>query len=177
MSKNLFPPNGGNPLSSPGLKPGTAPGLPKGRASRGLLVMPCHDLKNCAHRAARWPQPENWLIAGQDLLDQWIRLGTPARVGYHTGSRQLERAIGFGELRTALENGQVIHRHIDSKTHQEHLLILAWLRVSRKSWQPVHVSLLITQDGTDVFIKTVYDPRSYDWMWTDQYTRRICWCK
>ena len=30
MSKNLFPPNGGNPLSSPGLKAG---------ASRGLLVM------------------------------------------------------------------------------------------------------------------------------------------
>jgi hypothetical protein len=29
MSKNLFPPNGGNPLSSPGLKAG---------ASRGLLV-------------------------------------------------------------------------------------------------------------------------------------------
>ncbi len=29
MSKNLFPPNGGNPLSSPGLKVG---------ASRGLLV-------------------------------------------------------------------------------------------------------------------------------------------
>ena len=137
----------------------------------------CEQPTTCAGRATRWVQPDSWLEHGQDRLDRWNDQGIPPRIGHHArDERQLERAISFGDIKVSLENGQVIHRDLDTKINQEHLLVLAWLRTSPKKWRPVHVSLLLSEDGTDAFIKTVYDPRSYDWMWADNYTRRVCWC-
>ena len=137
----------------------------------------CEQPTACAVRAMQWVQTDLWLDIAQDRLDRWIEQGIPPRISHHARDvRQLERAISFGDIKIAVENGQVIHRDLDTEAHQEHLLILAWLRTSPKKFRPVHVSLLLSDDGTDAFIKTVYDPRSYDWIWADNYTRRVCWC-
>ena len=138
----------------------------------------CQTPADCLRRAEHWLQSTAWLERGQERLDRWNERGIPARISCHARQkRQLERAISFGDINVALANGQVIHRNIDQETKQEHLLVLAWLRSGSKSWRPIHVSVLLSVDASDVFIKTVYDPRSCDWMWTREYTRRVCWCR
>ncbi len=137
----------------------------------------CEKPTACAVRAMQWVQTDSWLDIAQDRLDRWIEQGIQPRISHHArDARQLEHAISFGDIKIAVENGQVIHRDLDTKTNQEHSLVLAWLRTSPKKWRPVHVSLLLSEDGTDAFIKTVYDPRSYDWIWADHDTRRVCGC-
>jgi len=112
----------------------------------------------CAVRA-QWVQTDSWIDIAQDYLDHWIEQGIPPRISHHAKDvRQWEPAIRFGDIKIAVENGQVILRDLDTEAHQEHLLILAWLRTSPKKFRPVHVSLLLSEDGTDAFIKTVYAP-------------------
>ena len=133
----------------------------------------CRTPKECANQARRWPQSEAWLQQGQDLLNQWNDNRGALRFSDHASEdRMLERAVSQGDIRRALRDGIVIHR--DPYEGREHFLVLAWVPIRKKVWQPLHIAGYWYRG--EVKVITVYDPRTEAWMWTPEFDRRVCWC-
>jgi len=136
---------------------------------------------------------KKWTPVGQAELASWRE--TPAGdksiiLGKHgVGRKQIRQYASF-EIISAILKGRVIERRLVKRSSAE---------AAQTKLPPVEVKLLVahsfpqTRDGKQVTrhihvavvfvpgsrhwtITTVYDPEDDADRWSENYTRRICWC-
>ena len=128
----------------------------------------------CKDRAIKHKQiQEQWLDAGDALLQEAIAKGAEIKLSDHTNIRSVERCFSMHALISAIEAGVVIERQI--RKGKIVWLISSNIKLGPGKYRPVHTAVSIENDS--IYIVTVYDPRSHAWKWDNTYTERRCWCQ
>lgn len=101
----------------------------------------------------------------------------------HLKNREIDRNISYEAILETIKYGKVIEfQGWDVAPEEFNSLmvpscepflnvVLAKKVRNNGCWQNVHVCVNI--QGNNVVLKTVYDPKSMHWLWTDNYTKRV----
>ncbi|RUS44933.1 DUF4258 domain-containing protein [Cohnella sp. AR92] len=93
----------------------------------------------------------------------------------HASFREVWRAFSETHILEALMNGEII----ECRKRDGEYGFLIWynVKIGRGQYRPMHVPVVMPVANPNyLVVVTVYDPRSKEWQWTDNYTRRICRC-
>jgi len=142
--------------------------------------MKCANKAHCKAKILnRMARMEPHLEAASDRLDQFCSLyeANEAVLTFddHAEFRELWRAFSENQVMEAFINGDVIECH----KHGSELGFLIWynVKIGRGLYRPMHVRAIMNSTNSRFMtIMTVYDPRSHEWKWEDNYTRRVCLC-
>jgi hypothetical protein len=94
----------------------------------------------------------------------------------HENKREVFRAFSRSKILEAIQNGWLIEAF--AKGNQSYdVIIIYHLQVGHKMYRPVHVCGILDAKNNKLIVKTVYDPRSHAWKWSDNYEKRVCFCK
>ncbi|NHN33327.1 DUF4258 domain-containing protein [Paenibacillus agricola] len=93
----------------------------------------------------------------------------------HAEFRVLWRAFSESQVLEAVLKGEIIESRF--KNGEYGFLIWYNIKLAARQYRPMHVSVTMLESNPNfMIITTVYDPRSKEWVWTENYTRRICLC-
>lgn len=130
----------------------------------------CKDPQGCREKAERLKMYLSGVLPVAE--ERWEVL--KGRVLYktrHLISRMSERAISEKDIEDVIEYGWPIEYFIGNFQKEETFILLGYTRKKR----PLH--LVASCEGNDVYLTTVYDPRSMPWKWDDGYQVKKCFCK
>lgn len=141
--------------------------------------MGCKNPEQCRLKAVKHEKIQlTQALIGQselELFRQHMQEGD-AELNFdsHADRRGFFRAFSKYQILEALENGWCIERNIrDGKTV---LLIMYYLKINHNTFRPIHVVCRFA-NVENWTILTVYDPRTKNYKWKDNYQKRICFCK
>ncbi|WP_240420329.1 DUF4258 domain-containing protein [Paenibacillus periandrae] len=93
----------------------------------------------------------------------------------HAEFRVLWRAFSESQVLEALLKGEVIESHY--RNGEYGFLIWYNVKIATRQYRPMHVRVNMPENNQNfMMVMTVYDPRTKEWIWTENYTRRICLC-
>ncbi|WP_028987564.1 DUF4258 domain-containing protein [Thermicanus aegyptius] len=141
--------------------------------------MGCENPEKCRLKAAKHEkiQQTQALIGQRELERFWkyMQKGSAKLNLYrHAKRREFFRAFSEYQIVDALKNGWCIERNV--KDGETTLLIIYHLKISSKIFRPIHLVCKFT-DIKCWDVITVYDPRSKEYKWENNYQKRICFCK
>lgn len=97
-------------------------------------------------------------------------------ISSHALERQVDRSISRPQIVEAVKNGWAIERRQQGDDIK--VILLYHLRVSPRVYRPIHiVAVFNTFTPIKWTVKTVYDPRSEAWKWSEDFQRRVCFCQ
>lgn len=139
----------------------------------------CSDPVGCAQRAESWAhyQQEN-LSRGEELLEE-LREMRSSQKGWirntiHEEKRKTDRCISETEIRHLIDRDAWPFEYYNGHG-VEKLGLIGFLKFG-KSYRPIHI-ILKRNVGERWYIVTVYDPRSENFRWADNYQLRVCFCR
>ena len=91
----------------------------------------------------------------------------------HENKRSLERAVSMSDVKSVIVDGFIIETSIIAENVYD-VLIMSFIKMkSVKKYRPLHVSAIFHANQHVLTVKTVYDPRSKEEQWTNNYTTRV----
>ena len=134
--------------------------------------MKIKDLKRMERHQA---YQEKVLPIGEDMVEamqaKLIEKEVSVILSYHEKEREFERAVSREDVLRVLEDGYVIEVQGIQKDRKGNLLsidvlLMSYVKIT-KGYRPLHVAVNLKQN--EITVKTVYDPRSREWQWEDNY--------
>ncbi|MDX8367684.1 DUF4258 domain-containing protein [Cytobacillus sp. IB215665] len=92
----------------------------------------------------------------------------------HEKQRELFRSFSRRSVLEAIQNGWVIEAY-NNNDRSMSVLIIYFLKTTSGNYRPMHVYVNISKNVCNVI--TVYDPRSGEHMWSDNYQKRVLYAK
>jgi len=144
--------------------------------------MSCQNPERCAHQAASWKaQQERYVEIGEKVLaelrESLERGESNLRISYHGDTRQTDRCISGATIRMLVCDEAWPFWYYKNSYGIEKLELVGHVKAGEKKYRPIHV-ILIKNPGSDLWkVTTVYDPRSKEYKWGNNYQERKCFCK
>lgn len=143
--------------------------------------MGCKEPVLCAEKARRMePSILRYRITAQGELEGFQEALEEGEVvltiSSHALGRQVDRSIARPQIVEAVKEGWAIERR--QRGDEVTVTLLYHLRVSPRVYRPLHViTVFHTFSPLKWTVKTVYDPRSEAWKWSEDVQRRVCFCQ
>lgn len=150
----------------------------------------CRDPERCAELAARVAEwQERHLPEAKELYTEFLRRydeGTALLVfsDPHAARRQRQRSFNEEEVREVVEFGEVVDYapRVRDPGYPDHRSIRL-LGMAGASARPLHVVCFLPRTVPPApaiwawTVKTVWNPATRSWRWSDDFRRQICWCQ
>lgn len=141
--------------------------------------MECKEPLTCAERSLLWERIQEQSAAQMELemFQEVIEEGNAIlAISIHASGRQLDRSFSKPQIAEAVKYGWAIERRWMGE--EVTITVMYHLRVSARVYRPIHVIAVFHKTSPNKWtVKTVYDPRSEAWKWSEDFQRRICFCK
>lgn len=143
--------------------------------------MGCKEPVLCAEKLRRLePTMLRYQIIAQGELEDFqeaLEEGEAVlTISSHALERQVDRSIAGPQIVEAIKNGWAIERR--QQGDEVTVTLLYHLRVSPRVYRPLHViAVFHTLSSFKWTVKTVYDPRSEAWKWSEDFQGRVCFCQ
>lgn len=144
--------------------------------------MKCSNPDVCSVKSdAHQERQEKFLSKAQILLEEFqedlMRGVSEYELMNHALHRERERCFSTRDVNEAMRYGWVIEVKNLKQTREWHLLIIHHLKLGPKMYRPVHIACYFNEKARNQWrVKTVYDPRTMSWKWSEDYEKRICFC-
>ena len=142
----------------------------------------CQNPEACSMEATREKlYREKNLVIGEkrlsDLRDSLQREENCLTISGHGGYRQAERCISLQTIRLLVSEEACPFEYYRNSFGTEKLSLMGHIKVGERKYRPIHIILKKSQ-GTDLWkVVTVYDPRTEEFRWENNFQERICTCK
>lgn len=132
----------------------------------------CKDPQGCREKAERLKMYLSGVLPVAE--ERWEDLKQQGRVLHktkHLITRMYERAISDKDIEDVVENGWPIEYFFEIPKVKETFILMGYTRRKR----PLH--LVVSCEGNEIYLSTVYDPRFMPWKWENGYQVKKCFCK
>jgi|GEM_PF-6674335 hypothetical protein len=144
--------------------------------------MICQNHELCARKAAMWKvQQEETLEIGERLLselrDSLNRGESSLNITNHGETRQTERCLSLSTIRSLVSEEAWPFEYYKNTFGTEKLSLIGWIKIGEGKYRPIHIILKKAPNTTLWKIVTIYDPRTEEFKWGNNYQDRKCFCE
>lgn len=144
------------------------------------MCQSCSDPVSCACKAESWARyQEANLFKAEALLEELREMRSKGegwiRNTIHEERRKTDRCVSETEIRMLIDREAWPFEYYQDG-YEEKLGLMGYVKFGGKSYRPIHI-ILRRNLGERLNIATVYDPRTKEFKWAENYQKRVCFCR
>lgn len=120
------------------------------------------------------PMVEEAVESLQDKMENKEKI--IAMLSKHAFQREQERKVSNNDILNILKDGYPIESQGIDDDQSINILMMGYTKVG-SGYRPLHLAINLSKECDKVIVKTIYDPRSRDWQWEENYETRIFFVK